>query len=170
MNLKLVGAILVIASCGGFGFLLAANYRREEKMLRQLLKILEFMECELRYRQSALPQMCKDAASYATGCIGKVFTLLASELEMQVCPDAVCCMDVSLKNVQGLSTAARQILLQLGRSLGRFDLNGQLSELASVKAACNELLEDHLSHKEVRIRNYQTLGLCAGAALAILLI
>ena len=170
MSLKWIGAILVVIGCGGFGFLMAANYHREEKMLRQLLKILEFMECELAYRQSALPQLCKDAASFAGGCIAKVFICLSNELDMQICPDAACCMDASIKNIRGLSTAARQILSLLGRSLGRFDLNGQLSEIASVKAACCELLDEHLRYKEVRIRNYQTLGLCAGAALAILLI
>lgn len=170
MSLKWIGAILVIAGCGGFGLSLAHHYRREEKSLRQLLRILEFMECELEYRHSALPQLCKDAAQYGTGCVGKVFWLLGEELEMQICPDAVCCMDAALKKVQGLSNAARQVLSLLGRSLGRFDLKGQLSELASVKASCNELLEEHVRHKENRIRSYQTLGLCAGVALAILLI
>ena len=169
MSLKWIGAILVIAGCGGFGFSLAYNYRKEEKMLRQLLKILEFMECELEYRQSALPQLCLDAAKYGTGCIARVFSLLGEELEMQICPDAVCCMEVAVNKAQGLSQSARQILSLLGRSLGRFDLRGQLSELASVKCSCRELLENLTRNQETRIRNYQTLGLCAGVALAILL-
>lgn len=169
MSLKWIGAILVIVACGGFGFSLAHNYRREEKMLRQLLKILAFMECELAYRQSALPQLCKDAAQYGTGCMGKVFYVLADELQMQICPNAVCCMEIAVKKVQGLTGSVKQVLMLLGQSLGRFDLKGQLNELASVKADCNELLVDMLRNKETKIHNYQTLGLCAGVALAILL-
>lgn len=170
MSIKWIGAILVIAGCGGFGFSLAHNYRREENMLRQLMKILDFMRCELEYRQSTLAQLCMDASQQASGCIGKVFSLMAKELDMQVCPDASCCMDMSLKNVRGLSRSARQVLMLLGSSIGRFDLKGQLSELESVKRECNEMLENLMRHKETRIRNYQTLGLCAGVALAIILI
>lgn len=170
MSLKWIGAVLVIAGCGGFGFSLAMNYRREEKTLRQLLKVLEFMACELEYRHSALPQLCSDAANHVTGSIQKVFTALAAELETQICPNAACCMDMALSSVRELNESAKRILSLLGQSLGVFDLSGQLSELASVKAACSEALEELLSHKESRIRNYQTLGLCAGAALAILFI
>lgn len=170
MPLKWIGAILVVAGCGGLGFSLAMNYRREEKTLRQLLNILEFMECELEFRLSALPQLCREGAEHASGSVRQIFLALAEELEMQVCPDAVCCMDMALRKAKELPASARKLMLLLGQSLGRFDLKGQLSELASVKAACREALDELLCHRETRIRNYQTLGLCAGAALAILLI
>ena len=127
------------------------------------------MECELEYRQSALPQLCQDAAQFGTGCVAMVFGNLATELQMQICPDASCCMDVVLKRTRGLSDEAMHILTLLGRSLGRFDLSGQLRELASVKASCNECLAQLVRHRDTRIRNYQTLGICAGVALAILL-
>lgn len=170
MPLKLIGAVFVVAGCGGFGFSLAMNYRREVKSLRQLLTILEFMECELEYRLCVLPQLCREASSYATSNIRQVFLALSQELELQICPDAGCCMEMALRKGKELPASVKKVLLLLGQSLGRFDLKGQLSELASVKAACRETLDELLSNRESRIRNYQTLGLCAGAALAILLI
>lgn len=93
---------------------------------------------------------------------------LAAELEWQTEPDAASCMDSVLKRTQTLSARSRRLLHQLGKTLGRFDLEGQLQGLQATCSACiaasNSLRED----RTVRLRSYQTLGLCAGAALAIL--
>jgi hypothetical protein len=54
--------------------------------------------------------------------------------------------------------------------MGRFDLEGQLNGLEAVRTRCRDWLDELISGREVRLRNYQTLGLCAGAALVILFI
>ena len=58
----------------------------------------------------------------------------------------------------------------MGSSLGRFDLEGQLQGLESVRIYCREQLDELSKDRDVRLRSYQTLGLCAGAALAILFV
>ena len=58
--------------------------------------------------------------------------------------------------------------LQLGDSLGRFDLSGQIQGLASVQKRAEFELEQLRRNQDVRLRSYQTLGLCAGAALVVL--
>ena len=60
-------------------------------------------------------------------------------------------------------------LQNLGNSLGRFDLSGQLKGLEGVRQECRGKLTRLMGNQEVRLRSYQTLGLCAGAALVILL-
>ena len=37
---------MIIAGCGGYGFSLAARYRRQERTLSELINALERMECE----------------------------------------------------------------------------------------------------------------------------
>ena len=64
----------------------------------------------------------------------------------------------------------REELKLMGKTLGRFDLDGQLRGLESVKDDCIRALEKLSDNRDVRLRSYETLGLCAGAALAILLI
>ena len=49
-----------------------------------------------------------------------------------------------------------------------FDLAGQLKSLKALQRACQDALVSLERDKDVRMRNYQTLGLCAGAALAII--
>ena len=62
------------------------------------------------------------------------------------------------------------MLLLLGSSLGRFDLAGQLKGLSAVKGQCALELQELRTDREPRLRSYRVLGLCAGAALVILLI
>lgn len=168
MSVKWIGAVLVMVGCGGFGFSLAASYRREEQMLRQLISVLNFMECELQYRLTPLPELCRQAAREARGGVREVLTRLAQELEEQIAPDVLSCMRSALAGGKDLPRRVGDVCLQLGHSLGRFDLPGQLKGLESVREACRRELEELDKNRDVRLRSYQTLGLCAGAALAIL--
>lgn len=168
MSYKWMGAILIIAGCGGFGCSLALGHKREEKLLRQLARILRYMECELQYRLTPLPELCRQAGKEVSGILRDVFSNLARELDWQGEPDVSCCMAASIKKSPDLPPRLRKLLVRLGHTLGRFDLPGQLRGLQAVEAACDEALNELKTNRDVRLRSYQTLGLCAGAALAIL--
>lgn len=170
MTYKWIGAILIVVSCGGFGFSVAAAHLLEEKTLRQLISTLDLMECELQYRLTPLPDLCRLAGNDAVGCIRTVFLSLAKELEAQISPDVSSCMNAVLSTSGEIPKHTREALELLGRSLGRFDLAGQLKGLEAVRTACRRQLEALTTNKEPRLRSYQTLGICAGAALAILFI
>lgn len=170
MSYKWMGAIMIVASCGGFGFLLAAGQLREERSLRQLLHALDFMGCELQYRLTPLPELCRQTGQEVKGSVGQVFVMLAQELEDQISAEVESCMRAALGKCPELPEKTCQSLCLLGQTLGRFDLEGQLKGLETVRTGCREGLQRLLQNKEPRLRSYQTLGLCAGAALAILFI
>lgn len=170
MILKLIGAVFVVAGCGGIGFRIAANHRVEERNLRQLIGILDYMECELQYRLTPLPELCRQASKEFTGLLGKVFWELSVEIEAQVLPDLDTCMSVVVSRSAKLSPLTQEALLHLGKSVGRFDIEGQLKGLEAVRQDCRRQLEALSNNRDTRLRSYQTLGLCAGAALAILFV
>ena len=170
MNFKWIGAMLVIAGCGGVGFTMAAAYKREEWMLRCLISALDYMTCELQFRLTPLPALCRQAGRECRGTVGKVLINLAEELEKQISPDADSCMYAALSKTDGLPKETREALRLLGTSLGRFDLQGQLRGLEQVRSHCRRTLEALSRNRDQRIRSYQTLGVCAGAALAILFV
>ena len=170
MALKLVGVIFTIVGCGSVGFKIAANYRREERNLQQLLRILEYMQCELQYRYTSLPTLCRQIANTFKGSPGYIFMELATEIESQISPDASCCMKNIINKDQRLPPITKNVFADLGISIGKFDLNGQVSSIESVKDSCTRSLNHLRENKDARLRSYQTLSLCAGAALAILLI
>ena len=168
--LKWIGAILILSTCGGFGFSLSASHRREETALRQLIGALEYMHSELQYRGTSLPELCSQAGSMNRSIIGHILLMLARELECQISPDAEQCMLNALSSDAEIPKRAHEAFRLLGTTLGRFDVDGQLRGLESVQEFCQRELGSLSTNRENRLRSYQTLGLCAGAAMVILFI
>lgn len=139
-------------------------------MLKQLIALLDYMECELRYRLTPLPQLCRQASENASGSLRNVFQRLAQELDHQVSPDVLCCMHTAIGTTDGIPEVCGKQLLELGRTMGVFDLEGQLSGIHAVRGECDAAWRQMQENQDIRLRSYQTLGVCAGAALAILLI
>ena len=170
MIYKWIGAILILCGCGGCGFSMAAMEVREEKGLRRMISALDYMTCELQYRLTPLPELCRLTGSDIGGSVGAAFIKLGEELEAQVSPDVHSCMAAVLAENSWLPKSVLQAFSELGQTLGRFDLTGQLMGLEAVRAGCRNRLGELTGNKTQRLRSYQTLGLCAGAALAILLL
>ena len=79
-------------------------------------------------------------------------------------------MYAALRRSGEIPARVRRLLVQLGHTLGRFDLPGQLQGIQAVRKRCEESLASVQKNRDDRLRSYQTLGICAGAALAIILI
>ena len=169
MILRWLGACLIVLGCGAFGIMIAASYRKELTTLKKLIAALDYMECELQYRMRALPDLCSQTAAECDGVLRLVFSSLAAELEDQVSPDVQRCMKSVLARTKSLPAQTTECLSSLGNSLGRFDLDGQLKGLESARQECRARLSKLSGTADTRMRSYQTLGLCAGAALVILL-
>ncbi|MBE6943559.1 MAG: hypothetical protein E7453_04770 [Ruminococcaceae bacterium] len=167
---KVIGGLLVIVGCGGFGFLVAAGVKKEERYLRELLEALEFMSSELKYRMTSLPELIGRASAYTSGALWQVFSILDRELTTQIAPNAEACLKVAVENTEGIPVLTGKMLRMLGRNLGKFDLSGQISGINFVKDACRENLVRIAKDKKERLRSYRTLGVCAGIALAIILL
>ena len=170
MSAKYFGALLVVMGCTGFGFLLALSRRREEQLLQKLYNTLVFMESELTYRLTPLPDLCCAAVRPAGTVLGKVFSNLAEQLRQQNTGDIALCMDSILSSYPELPKSSSRILQQLGDSLGMFDLSGQLRGLQLCQEICKNAMADIRQHIREQIKCYRLLGGCAGAALAILLL
>ena len=167
--IKWIGAFCIIVGSGGFSLMLASSYRKEERTLRNLIYALDFMMCELQFRMSALPDLCRQTAGECAGILRQVFLKLANELEDQISPDVSGCMRTVLAQKLDIPLQTKDALELLGDHLGRFDLHGQLKGLETVRQECRTKLNKLIGSKESHLRSYQTLGLCAGAALVILL-
>ena len=168
MIVKMVGAMLIILGCGGFGFKLASDYLKQITSLRQLQAVLNYLQSELQFRLTPLPELCSIASKQCRGTLSLFFIKLQNELDSQISPDVERCVSAALYKQSGLPSYTIKALEKLGSSLGRFDLEGQLKGIDAVKSYC-DIIETELSkEKSIRVRNYRTLAICAGAALAIL--
>ena len=165
---KLLGSVLVLLSCTGIGLSLVVSYRKYENALLQFIRALEYMEWELAYKMTPLPELCFNASQECTGSVRDVLQELSGALGSQITPDASSCMSGVINKYDYLPSGLMSCLRQLSASLGRFDLSGQVQGIGSVKKMAELEIEKLSRNKDVRLRSYQTLGLCAGAALVVL--
>ena len=170
MNYKLIGAICVIVACGGTGFMMAGHYISQIRQLADMQIAIDYMESEIQYRCTPLPLLCRQASEQVSGKLKLVFQALADELESQISPDVALCMTSVLDKLAITQKILRSVLIGLGNNLGKFDMNGQLRALENSRSICSDKLKQLQKEREGRIRSYQTLGLCAGAAIAILFV
>ena len=170
MVAKMLGSVLILAGCGGFGMMICVAYKREEDMLRQLIHALDFIQCELQFRMTPLPELCSRAGSACSGRISNYFQILAKELDSQTLPDVRSCAEAAAAATGNLSERVEKALEVFSRSLGQFDAQGQIQELEKARSYCHAVLTAMDENRDIRLRSYQTLGICAGAALVILLV
>lgn len=170
MIYKWLGAGMIISCCTGCGFSIVLHQKSEIKMLQELRHFLDEILCELPYKLTPLPQLIRSASSGLSGRMKQMLDAFAVQLDRQVLPDASCCMNSALDDYEIDSEKILRLLKQLGNSLGRFDLGGQLKELTGLQAECQTALSDMEQENDIRFRSYRVLGLCAGIALTILLI
>lgn len=168
MEVKLLGAFFIIASCGGFSTILISHYRTTERQLAQLLRIIDYMSNDLQYRLTPLSMLCHKAAEMSSGELKNVFFNMARELDWQSEPDAAGCMRTAIEREKVNSKSLRKMLVELGRCMGCFDLAGQLRSLEQVRKLCECEIRTFEKGRDVRLRNYSTLILCAGVSLVIL--
>lgn len=170
MYIRIIGAVFIIFACSAVGYYLVLNHKKEEKAVQQLLSIVDYMECELQYRLTPLPELCRLAAAENRGEVSGLMLSLANELDSQISPDAASCMTAALSHHPNLPERTKQLLIRLGGSLGRFDMDGQVRGLENTRQLCRKELESLQHRRDDRLKSYQTLAVCAGVAMAILLI
>lgn len=169
MHIKFFGALLIVGCCGGYGMLLAVSHRKQVALLCELERVYEMMYAELEFRLTPIPELCRICAAELSFPLAKIFLSLAEVLETQSAGDVSSAMKLVLGQERNLPTAVSNQLELLGHNLGRFDLPGQLRGLRQCRLECEHKRNELEHNQQQRLRSYQTLGFCAGAALAILL-
>lgn len=167
---KIIGAASLIVGGFAVGFSVCQKYRRSKKMLQQLIQSLQWMILKLEYQMPTLSSMCRQTGQVNHGTIAHIFTLFADELDRQLTPEVSACMSAALSKADPIPEIVQLHFQRLGESLGQFDLQGQITLLEEEVRLCQKDLDFVRRHLDGEARHYQTLGLCAGTALAVLLL
>ena len=167
---KILGAVLILTGCGGFGMIICLTYKREEDMLRQMIHTMDYIQCELQFRLMPLPELCNQASMGSSGKISQFWNGLSEAMLLQKAPDVPYCVKSVMESAGPFPSRVEKVLEILSHSLGQFDSQGQLQALETARDHCRRELNGMRDNREIRLRSYQTLGICAGAALVILLV
>lgn len=165
---EFLGVILVVGACTWCGFSMAAVYSQQERQLCELQILLNRMACELNYRATPLPELCLGLSGDFSGPVGQAIGRLGQALAAGSGGSVAGLMAASFP--EELCRDCREVLIKLAGSLGSYDLEGQNQSLDLVQRDCGERLDRLRQEKGGHQRCYRALGLCGGAALAILLL
>ena len=165
--IRILGAAMLVGGCCGFGCILARNHHREVRQVRQLRKAVQEMQWELKFRMTALPELCMLAGQAAGEPLKHLFFNFSKQLDSREVTDLSACFNGMLMN-EDLTRRVKALLRQLGDCLGRFDLEGQLQGLEEVRQQCVHELKELEEKTPDRLKNYRTLAVSAGVVLAIL--
>ncbi|MBE6944891.1 MAG: hypothetical protein E7459_02235 [Ruminococcaceae bacterium] len=168
--IRWMGAIIVIVACGCCGCSMARSYGELEHSLRQLLSAMELMHCQMEYRLTTLPELCRILPSACSGIVGKVFSDLGQELERQETMDISLCMEEALQKNPKLPVPCARSLRRLSRILGQADLQLQLRGITTEMERMKVDLRQVAAERPGRVKSYRALGICGGIALAIVLL
>lgn len=167
--MKWIGAAMILCGCTAAGCCMALGHKYAEFCLNQLLRALEYMIRELQYRSPVLPELLIRGGEAARGAISEVLRR-AGEILMEHRAATPSESMILAAETVSIPREAGALLELLSAGLGAFDLQGQLQGICEVRDECKNTLAILREGREQRLRSYQTLGLCAGAALAIILL
>jgi len=168
--IKILGVTFIIVGCSSIGFIMAGNLSQEITAVRNLIANLEYWKNAISYHHTPLPELCMLTHSMDRSVIGEYFGRLGEQLNKLGEIDATQCTVNALSLCPEMPPSCRRLLQALGRSLGKFDMSGQLQEINAVLEVARDTLTTLLSSQDSRIKCYKTLGICTGVAIAILII
>lgn len=168
--LRWVGAALVFAGCGALGILLAGRLSGKVKALRAMAAALEQMEREMGFRLASMPELLESAAKTVGPPADGFFQRCLDGLEQLGEKSLAEIWEETLDWAGDLGDPALAALRGLGVVLGQYDGESQRESLAGTRRELERCLQEARAEQARLGRVYTTLGITAGAVLAILLL
>ena len=171
-TLRLLGALLIVLACTGYGLARIAQLRAANAARAGVCKVLEQLRAEISERRTPMREIALLLRKDAPPPCRAWFAALAEALEQPDGRRFSTLWRQTLQTRAGLPLSAEELetLCLLGLSLGRYDAPEQCAAIDR----CLRELERFRIHAEeqarIRGRLYPGLGLSAGLFLAVLLI
>ena len=165
--MKLAGMIFIVASAGSVGLGIARGLRKRCFLFQQLLQALQLLRNEIAFCGTPLPQIF---ALMAASCRGELETIF-SETARSMDHGKTSPSEAMYKALKGcVDRELTGLLLQLAAGLGKYDLEAQLNTVEAVREQVQTLLYSLEQERRTKSKTYETLGICTGLSLAILLV
>ena len=168
--IRLLGAALLTAGCGGLGLSAVSRLDSRVRDLRELSAGLEILRRELGWRLAPLPRALETAAGGTHGCAAQFFGFCARESGQLAGASFRALWSRGLEQCSlRLSREDRALLEQLGPVLGRYDGDSQRQAVENVLAGLSRRQAQAEDDRRRLGRVYGVLGVTAGLFLTLML-
>lgn len=169
--MQVVGAGLVIISCGAMGLTIAASYRQRVENLRHLATFVQCLESEISYAHTTLPEVIAWQRSQHTGVVQHFLAVLEQGMATGVGAGFAEIWERGLRVLteNGLPAWLVDDLRHLGAALGQSDVEEQRKHLALVQKRLEQALEEAKGEQGGQTKLWSYLGFFSGLLLVLLL-
>ena len=146
--------------------------RRLSFLLHALLAALEAMKGEIEYRLTPLPELFAALGEGTEPVTAAFFRGCAAMMEADRALPPQLVLGRAMEQTTSLQWSARtrETVRNLAFSLGKFDLGGQVRAIELAQERLRAELAEVQAGSRARCRSYETIGICAGLALAVILL
>ena len=173
MLLKCIGIIILMAACGMFGFSLSYDYIMRMKNLEQLRKMLLLLQGEIKHKNSGISEAIKNVSIQMENGMGDFLKYVSQKFRKEnITIKAAWNMGIDdfLKKRSKLIEKDLTIIRELGGSLGVTDRETQIHNIHNCMDIIGITINELNVAKGEKCRLYRTLGVMAGAFMAIVFI
>lgn len=170
--MKIIGCILILCSTSGMGHLYAGEIKRRQEDIRSCRRIALLLRGDIRYAQTPLPEAFENVAKRHEGRLSLFVQNLAEKLKernglsfAEIWGQA----EESLNNTS-LNKKDKELLHQLGESLGYLDKEMQINTIDSFLDQTEETIKELSNEMSSQMKLYKSIGIMTGIFVIILII
>ncbi len=171
--MKIIGCILVIASTAGMGFYLSSEIRTRIEDLKELRKLIGLLKGDIRYASTPLPEAIHSISKRHNGKFQSFFGNISKQLQelsggtfAEVWKTAT---ENELVNTS-LTKKDKSHLVQFGETLGYLDKDMQMNTIDLYTSQMEEEITDLAKSVKEKSYLYNTLGICCGIFIIIIMV
>ncbi len=171
MMLKFLGALIIIGTTSGIGWILAKQYSDRPRQLRQIRTALQSLESEIVYSLTPISEAAGTIAKQLPSPVKRMFANFAERLdeERSTAEDAWAQTLEAFWPHTALKNTEKEILLQFGSTLGKHDSDNQTKQ---IRLTLSHLEREEQEAKDIQLKYEKmtkSLGFLSGVLLVLLL-
>ena len=167
--LRLIICFCIFISCYLIGLLIAKKYINRVIELKEFKNALNMFKTKIRFTHEPIPELFEQIANSLENNVGNIFRKASNYMKTKT---AEYSWKKTLEEKESLSLTKEDIhvLKNLGKLLGKTDLEGQTNEIALVETFLEMQIDKAEEEREKNEKLYKTLGAVFGLVLVIILV
>ncbi len=164
---KIIIYTFIFLSSSLIGMLLSKKYSNRVNELKEFKNALNVFKTKIRYTYEPIPEIFNQISENINSNISNVFKFAANKMDVLTAGDA---WQVALKMEDlNLNEEDKTVIGNLGKLLGKTDLQGQLSSIEMTLDFLDQQIRKAEIQKNKNEKMYRTLGMIAGISIVIIL-
>ena len=165
---KMFILILIFLSSLKAGKIISKKYFNRVSELKEMKNALNMFLTKIRFTYESVPESFREIGNSIDGNVGKIFRTSSELMKEKNAGDA---WEETIEKIEtNMKEEDKSIIKNLGRMLGKTDLEGQVSEIKLVQEFLNTQIEVAEKERQKNEKLYKTLGGVVGLAIVIILV